>query len=382
MKTLCLLLFVLAVEGLCQETNILAQTGATDHKPCVDPEASPASEVDTAAFQQILSGLNIDLKVFLYVSNDPIVRQFGGAMSFRCAVDDHQMYESYENWTIYDPQLVHGDAGRDFVFAHEIAHHLNGDTSSGKPRSVQLELKADFNGMMYLHKLGWKESRLLHALELIDLPPGIQEGYPTAYERKRNIEDAFRPPLRPPAPTNLQATVIGLNNKQATAQLLNLQFGGPVKFQSLRTSRYVCAKGTPDPRVPSTRHFEFFDNCDEGSERVAFDLRIDDPQKSGYWFKQEENPCPDFADNCTYVLQSVGNQLQFWNQNLGADRSGWQKELGDQELFNIEAADPSGETILIKLHAGGYLVVDPKTGKLQGGGSKEQAAEFKAVPGS
>lgn len=380
MKTLCLLLFALVAVRLCHATGALPQTGASDHKPCVDPEASPASDEDTAAFQQILSGLHIDLKVLLYVSDDPIVRQFGGGMSFRCAVDDHQLFETYENWTIYDPKMIQADAARDFIFAHEIAHHLNGDTSSGQPRSERMELRADYNGAKYLQQLGWKEARLLHALVLLNLPQGTQAGYPNADERRKNIEDALHPP--PPAPpSNLQATVIGLTSTDVTAQLLGLKFGGDVKFQSVRTSRYLCARGTPDPRIPSTRHFEFFDNCEDGA-RSTFDLQIGAPGNSGYWFEQREDPCPEFADNCTYALQSVGTQLQFWNQNLGADRYGWQKELGDQEIFNVEAADPSTGTVRIKLHAGSYIVVDPKTGKLEGGGSQEQAAEFKPVPGS
>jgi hypothetical protein len=379
MKTLCLLLFALVAEGLCHGTGVLPQTGTSDHKPCVDPGASPASEEDTAAFQQILSGLHIDLRVFLYVSDDPIVRQFGGGMSFRCAVDDHQMYETYENWTIYDPKLIQADAARDFLFAHEIAHHLSGDTSSGQPRSERMELRADYNGAKYLLQLGWKEARLLHALDLLNLPQGTQAGYPNAYQRRKNIEDALHPP-GPAPPTNLQATVIGLTPPEVMAELLSLKFVGDIKFQSTRTNRYVCARGTPDPRIPSTRHFEFFDNCEDGA-RVVFYLQISGPDNSGYWFEQQEDPCPEFAENCTYALQSLGTQLQFWNQNLGADRSGWQKELGNQEIFNIEAANSSGGTVRIKLHTDGYIVVDPKTGKLQGGGSKEQAAEFKPVPG-
>jgi hypothetical protein len=377
MKTIRLLVLAIVAAGLCHGAEVLPQAGTTDHKPCVDPEASPASEEDTAAFQRILSELNIDLKVFVYVSDDPVVRQFGGAMSFRCAVDDHQIYETYENWTIYDPKLVQGDAARDFIFAHEIAHHLNGDTSSGQPRSERMELRADYNGAKYLIRLGWNKARLLHALDLLDLPQKTQAGYPSAYERRKNLED---PPRPVPSPPDLRGTVDGLTSRQVMEQLENLKFGGLVKFQSVRTSRYVCARGTPDPRIPSTHHFEFFDNCDDGA-RVTFYLRISGPGNSGYWFEQSENPCPEFAENCTYALELVGNQLQFWNQNLGADRSGWQKELGDQELFNVEAADPSGEAVRIKLHAGGYIVVDPKTGKLQGGGSKEQAAEFKAVSG-
>lgn len=71
--------------------------------------------------------------------------------------------------------------------------------------------------------------------------------------------------------------------------------------------------------------------------------------------------------------------MQFWNQNLAADLYGWEKELGEQELFSFEPADSSQGLVRIKLHKGSYVLVDPVTAKLRSGGSREQAAEFKVL---
>lgn len=257
MKTTCLLLALL-VAGISHGAGVRQQADMNVHKLCFDLKASPASQVDTDAFKRILGAAHVDLVVFLYVSHDPMVMNHGGAMSFRCKVDNHELYDTYDNWTIYDPELIQGDAARDFVFAHEIAHHLSGDTSSERPRSREVELRADFNGSMHLLSLGWNEARLLHALDLLNLPQRPQRGYPTSKERRAIVEDAAGP--KPPgAPTNLQGTVVGYRPpyEESFHKLLALSYVGPIRFQSVRTNKYVCGIGTPDPKIPSTRNFAF-----------------------------------------------------------------------------------------------------------------------------
>lgn len=348
------------------------------HKPCVNLVAIPASEEDDAAFRAILNAAHSNMEILLYVSHDPIVKNHGGAMSFRCEVENHDIYEAYENWTIYDPDLIQGDAARDFVFAHEIAHHMNGDTSSDRPRSKQVELLADSDGAKYLLQMGWNEARLEHALDLLNLPQSPQVGYPTLEERKAIVEGAAT--LPPPAPpTGLWGRVTPPPPYEKLLDMLqNLKFQGTISLQSLRTNRYVCAKGASDPKIPPIEHFSFFDNC--GLDQSAqFDLRIDTNDGSGYWIQQPAVPCPKYAAICQYVLESVGDQLQFWNQNLAADRYGWEKELGEQEVFSFEASGRPEGLVWIKSHSGGYIFVDPKTAKLRTGGSREQAAEFKIV---
>ncbi|MFZ1938323.1 MAG: hypothetical protein ACLQHT_21110 [Terracidiphilus sp.] len=297
-------------------------------------------------------------------------------MSFRCEVDNHDIYETYENWTIYDPDLIQGDAARDFVFAHEIAHHLNGDTFSGRPRSKEIELRADFNGAHYLLLRGWNKARLLLALDLLNLPQTPQAGYPTLAERKATVANAVEP-LRPAPPTNLQAVLSMESPPEEEIFYKLLKNGGPVRFQSLKTLEYVCAIGTPDPKIPSTRHFAFFDNCEQDSHASFFlQIQASPDGELGYWIGQIERKCPEYSLNCRYFLESVGAELQFWNQDLAADRDGWEHELGEQELFSIEAVDSSKGLVRIKAQKGGYIFEDPGTARLQVGTNQAQAAEF------
>ncbi|HEV2326504.1 MAG TPA: hypothetical protein VGS10_21375 [Terracidiphilus sp.] len=358
-----------------------ARAAKIDHEPCVDwlrGSVSPANEEDRAAFKHILDGLHVSLAILLYVSHDPGLKNFGGAMSFQCPIDNHEIYNAIENWTVYDPDLIHGDAARDFVFAHEIAHHLSGDTSSDQPRSKQLELRADYNGAKYLIQLGWTKARLQHALDLLDLPQGPQLDYPTLEERKAAVEAATEPPALEP-PSGLWGTLVPRPPyDELLRELLNQKYQGTIRLQSVRTNKYVCGIGTPDPRIPSTKHFVFFDDCELGPSSL-FNLRLGLNDGSGYSIRQPVDPCPNYAGICQYALQSVGDNLQFWNQDLAADPYVWEKELGEQELFSFEASDTSEKLVKIKAHKGGYIFVNPKTAKLQNGGSREQAAEFKVL---
>jgi hypothetical protein len=385
MKTIGILLLVLLAGGISRDAVVAAQAEINAPNRCGNhPIASPASEEDEAAFQGILDALNVDLVIHLYVSHDPAMKNFGGAMSSRCEVgnaDKYEIHETDENWTIYDPDLIQGDLARDFVFAHEIAHHLNGDTSAGIPKGKLLELRADFSGAKYLLRMHWNEAMLLHALDLLNLSQNPPPGYPTAEERKTNIEDATKP-LGPAPPTDLQATLAfepDSGYKGSLDELVRVNFSGPIRLQPAGTNdKYVCAEGTPDPKIPSTRHFAFYDRCSRG-ERTSFVLRLSSAGNFGYWIMQTEEPCPGYAANCRYALESVGDQLQFWNQDLAADQYGWERELGDHEVFTFEAADLSEGLVLIKARSGGYIVVDPKTSKLQGGGTQKQAAEFRVL---
>jgi hypothetical protein len=382
MKIIAILLFASLSGAAGYAAGVVPQADASQHKPCIDPTAVPAAEGDAAAFKSMLLALHVDMAITLYTSDDQVAKDHGGAMSFKCSVTNEDFYEEFENWTIFDPDLIKGDAARDFVFAHEIAHHLNGDTFSPGPASKKLELRADFNGAHFLMQMGWNKARLMHALDLLNLPQGPQPGYPTAEERRANVEKAAEPPV-PGAPTNLRAFVVPEKNsfdKEMLSLLVNLKLPGPVRLQSVRTSKYVCSVGTADSKVVSTRHFAFFDNCNQGPLAV-FDLRVGPPGEQGYWIQQYEKPCPDYAGYCGYALQFVGHQLQFWNQNLAADQSGWEKELGDEELFSFELSGPSSDKVRMKDHQGGYIFVDPQTAQLEAGGTQAQAAEFRLERG-
>jgi len=376
MTTIGLLLFAFLAQVTSQGVGVSPPADTSEHKPCVDLKASPASKQDAEAFERILAAIHVDLDVHLYVSHDSILGNHGGAMSFRCPVNNHEIYETDENWTVYDPDFIQGDAARDFVFAHEIAHHLNGDTYSRLHPSKEVELRADYNGANYLLRLGWSRARLLHALDLLNLPQTPQLGYPALEERKAAVELATVP--RPSSPYNFQGIIVPSQLPPDIFQRL-LMIGGPVRFQSVRTGKYVCSIGTPDPKIPSTHHFDFFDNCEPNS-RVSFALQLHGGPKGnlGYWIEQYEKPCPEYALVCEYVLEFVGDRLQFWNDDLAADRE-WQQELGEQELFSLEVSDPSQGLVRIKTYNNSYIFAGPDTGKLQAGATRDQAGEFKLL---
>jgi len=241
-------------------------------------------------------------------------------------------------------------------------------------------LRADYDGAKYLLQLGWTKARLLHALDLLNLPQGSQPGYPTLAERKAMVEVAAEP-VGPAAPTDLQvfpSSDSQTPDEELFGRLINFTYQGPIRFQSPRTSKYVCAMGTPDPKLPSTKSFAFFDTCERDSGGL-FRLRRSPDGNLGYWIMQDANPCPDYAGNCQYALESVGHKLQFWNQNLAADVVGWQKELGDEARFSFETSNPSEGLVRIKANDGGYVFFDLNTAQLRSGGSREQAAEFKVL---
>jgi hypothetical protein len=112
MKTICLLILAILVNGMSHGTSALSQADTKEQKPCTDLKASPASEQDVAAFKKILASLHVDLEILLYVSHDSKMRNYGGAISFRCPVDNHEIYDTDENWVIYDPDLIQGDLPR------------------------------------------------------------------------------------------------------------------------------------------------------------------------------------------------------------------------------------------------------------------------------
>jgi hypothetical protein len=378
MRPIGLLLVVLLAEGISHGAAAASSGDTKKHGPCVDLKTSPPSEEDTAAFRRVLGAVPVDPDtISLYVSHDPQLKKYGGAISFACEMPSHEIYVTYEKWIIYDPDLIQGDQARDFVFAHEIAHHMDSQTLSG-PRSKKEELRADYDGAQYLIRLGWNKSRLFHALDLLNLPQDSQPAYPSLKERKAVVEQAAEP-AQPQPPTNLQGTAVSASPPpfdELMTRLLNSTYQGPIHFQSARTNKYVCAVGTPDLNLPSTSTFAFFDNCELDS-RGFFHLRISPYNNLSYWIQQDTDPCPDYAENCQHALESIGHQLQFWNQNLAADAVGWEKELGEQDLFSFEASDPAEGLVRIKDHKGGYVFVDSGTAQLQSGGSPAQAAEFK-----
>jgi hypothetical protein len=365
MKTVGFLLFALLAGGM-----------AHGQAPCVDLTKTLASQEDTAAFKRISAAVGFNPRtIFLYVSHDSAVKDRGGAMSLMCPIGT-----GFERWIVYDPDLVRGDAVRDFVFAHEIAHHVNFQLLSGLAGGKEDELQADFNGAQYLLRLGWNREQLVHALDLLNLPQGSQGGYPTPEERKARVEEAVddyeQSHRRPSPPTLVGGTMVYTppSYEENLKKFLDITYQGPILFQSVRTNKYVCAIGAPDSKSPTVTSFSLFDNCELDS-RGSFELEVSHGFNSDYWILQRP-PCPKYAFTCLYAWEPGENQLQFWNQDFAS--YGYP---GERELFSFEASNPSEGLFRIKVHKGGFVFVDPKTAKLQSGGSREQAAEFKVLFG-
>jgi hypothetical protein len=158
--------------------------GQTAWNPCTDLPKSRAATNSSAALDRIIGavGFNPGL-ILLYASTDGRVADKGGAMSLACGFGDVT-----EKWIVYDPDLINSDLARNFAFAHEIAHHVNGQPSSRAQWTKQDELDADYYGAEYLVRLRWTKEQLLGALDQLKLPQGSQQGYPTLEERRASAK--------------------------------------------------------------------------------------------------------------------------------------------------------------------------------------------------
>lgn len=146
------------------------------------PEAS-------AALDEISAAVGFDPgTILLYASSDARVRAKGGAMSLVCPVP---VGNGEERWIVYDPTLIQGELPRDFVLAHETAHHINYQPQSPGEWNKQQELDADRFGSEYLTRLGWPGEKLLQALGSLGLPRASVSGYPTLDERRAAVIKGF-----------------------------------------------------------------------------------------------------------------------------------------------------------------------------------------------
>jgi hypothetical protein len=173
MKKICLYFLLLFAGRLC--------VGQTE---CADLNKQRAPTEDSSALDRIINRVGFSPgTIQLFVSSDQSVQDRGGAMSLTCVLGS-----GVERWIVYDPELVKPPS-RDFVFAHEVAHHVNSQLISGKPWTKGDELQADYNGAQYLVGLCWTEDQLLQALNQLNLGQG--QGYPTLEERRAKIAKAY-----------------------------------------------------------------------------------------------------------------------------------------------------------------------------------------------
>jgi len=122
------------------------------------------------------------------------VQQRGGAAAQLCGS------ASNERWIFYDqtyidrikPDPEKSDLPRYFVLAHEVAHHINGDTLLGNDWSKDQELAADYAAATWLTRLGVSEDHLLRAFDSLGFPIEATNGYPSREERRRRVVNGCR----------------------------------------------------------------------------------------------------------------------------------------------------------------------------------------------
>jgi hypothetical protein len=223
--------------------------------PCQMAKGLAGPEANVA-LDRIISVVGFNPRVInLRTSSDALVSSKGGAFSFVCNDSN-----SSQQWIVYDPDRIRGDSVRDFVFAHELAHHLNAHTVSGSDtRSTQEELDADYYGARYLVRLGWTREQLLSALNQLNLPQGAQRGYPSIEERRAAVNKGFNDEHRPGAAGKAAAgsgDATGATPKviASTTGLVGVwrgRYGMPLYFQGNDDVVYPDQTGTDLPNGSS-----------------------------------------------------------------------------------------------------------------------------------
>jgi formylglycine-generating enzyme required for sulfatase activity len=154
---------------------------------CGIPKLAPSA--DALAFLervQVAVGVGQGT-ILLYASWSELVGSLGGALSIECPGG-----AASERWIVYDPHLIKGD-GLYFALAHETAHHVNYDPSSGGSPSKEKELRADGLAARYLARppLNWTSQRLTQALNSLPLPKEASGIYPSLAERRSQVRESY-----------------------------------------------------------------------------------------------------------------------------------------------------------------------------------------------
>lgn len=94
-----------------------------------------------------------------------------------------------ERWIFYDESYLNSLSpnGRNFVLAHEAAHHISSDTLLTDSWTKEMELEADKSAAFWLTRLGVPRDRLLQAFEELGFELEPKGDYPTRSERRAKV---------------------------------------------------------------------------------------------------------------------------------------------------------------------------------------------------
>lgn len=126
--------------------------------------------------------------IILHSLRDPELKERGAAA---------QLCNEFQRFIFYDPDFVErirqqsgNDWPRYFTFAHEVAHHVNGDTLLNRDHD-DVELSADRFAAKVLTRRGAKLPQLLLAINALGLNDIPKPGYPTRCTRRVEVIKAY-----------------------------------------------------------------------------------------------------------------------------------------------------------------------------------------------
>jgi len=143
--------------------------------------ALPAAPEAYTFLDSIGKLLGTPTRLRLFPSSSPLVAKRAAAQMCGAAAN--------ERWIFYDQSYLNALSAnaRNFVLAHEAAHHLSGDTLLADEWNKEQELAADYSAAVWLTRLGVGREALLQAFDTLGFAVESVGGYPTRAERRAKV---------------------------------------------------------------------------------------------------------------------------------------------------------------------------------------------------
>lgn len=140
----------------------------------------PAAEQARTFLDSLDKLLGAPTRIRLLPSSSPLVRKRAAAEM--CA-------NGTVRWIFYDEAYMSSLSpnARNFVLAHEAAHHITNDSENTYSWTKKMELDADHSAAVWLTRLGVTQDQLLQAFEELAFPSDPVGGYPTRSERRASV---------------------------------------------------------------------------------------------------------------------------------------------------------------------------------------------------